>query len=461
MHRLRLACRAHPIPCDWVSGAISLVHICDSLVRPKGTVCRPLFLVAVTALSLAACGGGERPDTGINTAPLAKQTSVAGITFQSITLTPDLLVKDDDIASVSVDVTSDSINGFDIVSSETGEFVFRAYKPGSYPIKVVARDHEYEVEFTVLLNVAESSCVADFQGKNIILSYDDSPLSDYQLILPIHRVLDIPGEIGVNTDRIFEISNNDRHITINQLLELKQAGFEILSHGAGHHPLSKATLLKPVRSGEAELRTNLDSLYLNAWKTDYEWILSGGAERESIDIITSRSSGDDSYIELVMPLINSFPAYSVFYPSEIGMDIEMLQSRKILEHYDLGARHISYPFGLSDDFTVGFSRRYGYETGRDAIPHVNRFAVETLYIDSIPDPFEIASLDFAYLSEEFLNDKLSKSDSPNQFIIFFSHSWDPNLTEAKLYKLVEIAKKNGFQFTTRSESLNLTCSRLE
>ncbi len=80
---------------------------------------------------------------------------------------------------------------------------------------------------------------------------------------------------------------------------------------------------------------------------------------DPIDIITNQASDKGPYIELVMPLLNSFPAYSVFVPSQTGMNIEMKQSLDVLQEYDLGGTHISYPFGLSGDRTVEYARRYG------------------------------------------------------------------------------------------------------
>lgn len=422
---------------------------------------RCIWSVIVCTFLITACGGSDSPPVIANTPPLLKQSAVSGITFQGVTFDAKMvssIISDDNISSVSIDLLSTSSPGFDVAISDSGYASFIAYQAGVYEIDASASDGEYQIDFTLSIEVTESSCVANFTGKNIILSYDDSPLSDYDFVLPVHLDLGIPGEIGVNTDRIFEVSNNDKHLTVNQLLEIKQGGFEMLSHGAAHQPLSTTTLLRDAASGENTVHTNLDSLYRNAWKTSYEWILSGPDSSESIDIITNRSSDKGPYIELVMPLLNSFPAYSVFVPSETGMNIEMKQSLDVLEEYDLGGKHISYPFGLSDDRTVEYARRYGYVTGRDAVPHINRFEVDTLYIDSIGNPFEINSLDFAYLSEDFIKEQLNRSAEPNQFIIFFSHSWDQNLTADKIRSLAKIALESGFSFTTRSESLTVSCS---
>jgi peptidoglycan/xylan/chitin deacetylase (PgdA/CDA1 family) len=368
------------------------------------------------------------------------------------------LFSDDDLSEITVSLVPNSNESFLIGTENNGDDFFTAYRPGIFPIQVRVLDGAHEFQVDVELSVTASSCVADFEGKNIVLSYDDSPKSDYLMALPVHRELEIPGEVGVWNENVFENSNNPAHITFTELFEMQESGFEMIAHGFDHQPLASATLLRSADSGSTTLDTNIDTVFSRAGRAAYKYVLDDTEKTEIVDILGVESTDGETYIKLANSLMSDFSPYSRLYPEFNGMEREMNQSKEDLSNYGLEVKNFSYPFGLSDDRTVEFARRFGFDTGRDAVPNRNMLIVETLYIDKIFNPFEIQSLDFAYTSNEFLQEIMSSSDEEDQFIILFTHTWDKNYTKQKVRDIAAIAKQNGFNFTTRSQSLFVSCS---
>lgn len=395
-----------------------------------------------------------------NDKPILVSDIIVGETFKPIILDSsliDLLFDDDNLSAIEISLIPEVDEAFLIEKSNNQGDSFTAYKSGTFPISVRVVDGMYDYQIDLKVSVDRSNCIANFEGKNIVLSYDDSPKSDYNLALPIHKELEIPGEIGVWNQNVYENSNNSSHITMAELFEMQEAGFEIIAHGYDHQPLASATLLRAAISGSTTLETNIDSVFSRAGRANYKYVLDDNLKTEIIDIVGVGLSGSEAYIELESGLASDFSPYSLLYLAPNAMEREMKQSKENLFIYGLDVKSFSYPFGLSDDRTVEFARRYGFETGRDAVPNRNMFIVETLYIDKILNPFEIQSLDFAYTSREFLQELLSKSDERNQFIILFTHTWDSNYTQQKVRDIAKIAKMNGFNFTTRSQALSLSC----
>ena len=121
---------------------------------------RRIWSVIVCTFLITACGGSDSPPVIANTPPLLKQSAVSGTTFQGVTFDAKMvssIISDDNISSVSIDLLSTSSPGFDVAISDSGYASFIAYQAGVYEIDASASDGEYQIDFTLSIEVTESS----------------------------------------------------------------------------------------------------------------------------------------------------------------------------------------------------------------------------------------------------------------------------------------------------------------
>jgi len=289
------------------------------------------------------------------------------------------------------------------------------------------------------------------KGKNIVLSYDDTPLSDYSFIFETHKKLNIPGEISIWINNLKDKSKKTDALSLLQLKEMQDWGFDMASHSYYHTGLAPGVLLKTVNIGDLKLRSHINSVFTWSAIVPYTFNISDGKVAESISIQSVTSDEQGSFIKLRTPLRNKFPNGSLIAHSEEGLFKEIIESKAYLEQNGLKINHFTYPFGIADDRTHKFCKVGSYTSARNATPKRSLGKVKVVYEDKIENMYSINSLDFAYLSKEEIVDIIESPSSENVFIIFFSHSWDKNLTEDKISFLVEEGKKRGYKFTTRSD----------
>ena len=86
----------------------------------------------------------------------------------------------------------------------------------------------------LLLSVSSMTVCADFR---IILNFDDGYRGVYQNAFPMMRQRDLPGVLFVSTGFV----NREKNLTRKQLVELKEAGWEIGSHTVHHYNLEELT----------------------------------------------------------------------------------------------------------------------------------------------------------------------------------------------------------------------------
>ncbi|BBM65852.1 hypothetical protein VA249_24980 [Vibrio alfacsensis] len=293
------------------------------------------------------------------------------------------------------------------------------------------------------------------KGRNIVLSYDDTPIQDYDKLLPLHKKFGIPGEVAIWLNKIEDFSGQPDQLTIQQLLELQDNGFELVSHTTYHTSLGEATLIKKANKGDDKIRTNIDSTFQHASYLSGQYELKG----DTIQYIKIKKIGSDeqgTYIQLSKPLLFDFPAYSKLTISKRILEEEVELSNEYLENFGISIEHISYPFGLVDQSTVNFLKG-SLKTGRLAIPSRNWEKTDFVYERHIDDEFRINSLDFSHADDAFLENLLSSTEEKDAFIMLFTHSWDEKYTEDKLRTVVELANKYGWKFSTRTEALDLVC----
>lgn len=292
------------------------------------------------------------------------------------------------------------------------------------------------------------------KGKYVVISYDDSPKTDYTLLKDLHNKLQIPAEIGVWTNKVSSQTISKDSITINNLNELFSDGFDIINHSKDHISLGRSTLLKDHFKGETNILTNTASTYVLA----KEKLLDAFKKEEYISTHTLKrvlSFGGNTLLEIDPALSDTLNQYDYFTLNNDEIKNQILNSQEFLETNFQGTqRHFTLPFGLNSPEAEQIFEANQFISVRLATPNRNIDLVKWIYEDQIPDLFNINSVDLLYIEPEILKAYLKQTASENTFLILFTHSWDQNFSENKLTSIVNVLKNEGYKFTTRTKYFN-------
>lgn len=300
--------------------------------------------------------------------------------------------------------------------------------------------------------------VLSFTGRNIVLSYDDTPKQDYTKLFELHKALGIPAELGVWLNKLSYYNGVESDLTLDELNEMVEFGFDLVSHTTFHTSLGDASLLIRVNAGDIKIRTNINGTFLHSPNLSNDYIIESDDAAEHVRIESVGSDASGSFIKLSKPLQNSYPPYSKLKVTEEIFEEEVIFSKHELENLGYKINHISYPYGLVSEENINRLEGAGFSTGRLAIPKRNWDNYDYLYFNTLNNVYQLNSLDFAYADIDYIESILKKSrNEKNIMLILFSHSWDNNFTAEKLIAVYNLAKEYGYNFTTRDKALKNSC----
>ncbi len=192
----------------------------------------------------------------------------------------------------------------------------------------------------------------------VVIVYDDGPIEDYTQALPAHREFDAPAVTGVVTEWIGREDHlgTDR-MTLAQLEELAEAGWEIASHTTDHTAVGTAALRADTAPGDARL-------YPDHVRHGFH----GGLAVEVADgdrtvrkrVAGHGSDGTGAYVELEEGVSEAFPAGSVLrYPPE-HVRSTVAESKGELEGLGFDVETFLAPYDVFDTYSRPFvAERYG------------------------------------------------------------------------------------------------------
>ncbi len=192
----------------------------------------------------------------------------------------------------------------------------------------------------------------------VVIVYDDGPIEDYTQALPAHREFDVPAVSGVVTEWI----GREDHLgtdwmTLSQLEELADAGWEIASHTTDHTAVGTAALRADAAPGDARLYPDHVRHGFHGGLT-VEVADGDRIVRESV--AGHGSDGDGAYVELEGTLGEAFPAGSALrYPPE-QVRMTVAESKGELEALGFDVETFLAPYDVFDDYSRPFvAERYG------------------------------------------------------------------------------------------------------
>ncbi|MGA9403189.1 polysaccharide deacetylase family protein [Haladaptatus sp.] len=196
------------------------------------------------------------------------------------------------------------------------------------------------VALTAPVSLASRAAAKSSSGK-LVFIYDDSVAEDYTKTFPVHQDEDVPACSAAVSGQLGE---KDR-LTVKQLREMSNAGWEVMSHTVHHRALGPLQLAEDASKGDTKVyeRSNRHGEHPGD-----EVIISNGTKEETVTVTGKGSDDTGEYVTLKNSLEKSFIAdnSTMRYTDEI-LHSEIFDSKKQLEEDGFNAANMVLPYGIN------------------------------------------------------------------------------------------------------------------
>lgn len=280
------------------------------------------------------------------------------------------------------------------------------------------------------------SAKAATDGKCVVI-YDDSPGQDYTKTYPVHREEGAVGCVAAVTSYV----RSSGALESDQLIEMADQGWEVLSHTTNHQPLGSISLLEDVEPGQTRIAVSRalhgQSRYEGA---PLEFSDDTGAAFVGTAVGASHGSGR-SYLELASGADAGLARASnarVRFADDYVLEV-MAESKEILEGYGIEVTGLVAPYQIYDE--------------RAADLAAERYAAVANGVlgDGINEEIEPYWLNRARVVDKSKRDfeRLARHAARNDALFLLgSHSWDDRLTREKIRAMIRGVRSGGLEFTT-------------
>jgi len=275
----------------------------------------------------------------------------------------------------------------------------------------------------------------------LVFVYDDGPITDYSKAFPIHQEENAPACVGTVVNLVKAEDDLDRE----HLLEMQDAGWEILSHTMDHRALGPIEITRDVSTGDEKIYVKTD---LHAWNLGDTILISDKDSEEVATVIGGESDQSGEYLILENPVKGS---YSVENGAQERLTDDILktaiaESKSRLEEMGLEINNFVYPFG-----------RHGPRSNeiiKDHYDGVANFNYQGLNPGQGIDPYEIGRSYYRKdkMPEERLKEFLDTVEEDGLLGMFAAHTWYQDLTEDRIRLAIQEAQKRDIEIVTLTEA---------
>ena len=193
----------------------------------------------------------------------------------------------------------------------------------------------------------------------LALTFDDGYATDYEAIYPVLDERDVPASLAI----VPEWLGGDGSLTVEQLRELADEGWEVMAHGRRHRYLQAHALAADASAGDERLHLDSDHVFPDAnhgLSPEDTFEVTDGertetvtlAEKGTASVDSAGGDGDETtpYVEFEAPLGSAFDAdEAVFRPSREQVRDEIEGSKRDLQELGFEPTTFTLPYDAGDE----------------------------------------------------------------------------------------------------------------
>ncbi|WIV68555.1 polysaccharide deacetylase family protein [Natrialbaceae archaeon AArc-T1-2] len=276
----------------------------------------------------------------------------------------------------------------------------------------------------------------------VVFTYDDSPIEDYTQTFSIHQEYEVPGNAAVNPG---QMGSSDSYLTPDQLEEMVDAGWDVLSHTYKHRALGKIRLDQSLEPGDERVYVDRN----RHGRFDEDPLVIFDEENRIATEVAGRGSNDTGeFIELTNSVSTyiSDTGYTKYPEWKIQEVLEKTDTQ--LAEWGFDVSGFVYPYGrydgvaeeiVRDHYDAVVNHRWG--GGLNEIEGLDPTTMRRMYIEE----------DAA--SEEDIEVFLDKAVENDVLAIFGAHSQYETMTEERTRFTIESVLARDLEITTLSEAM--------
>lgn len=288
--------------------------------------------------------------------------------------------------------------------------------------------------------VGSAGATTGSNGK-LVFVYDDGYQEDYTQTFLIHQEEGVPGCLAIpsaNVDR------GPAFLTEEQVTEMTDAGWEVMSHGVSHEALGSVTVVSDVEPDDT--RVYVDSTVPGRTPHEVEIF---DAEKRAVASLTGRGEDDaGGYLTLESSVGASFGAEDtrVRFTEEVVRRV-LSESRRSLGERGFDVTNFVLPYGSYDQRTLELLPEY-YQ----AVANVRHGGING---GAAADPYRLGRAYFrrGSMTEAELTRHLDRVAKIDGLAILGGHSRHPKLTGERIRTAIRQAKERDIAVVTLRTAL--------
>ncbi|WP_255169878.1 polysaccharide deacetylase family protein [Natrononativus amylolyticus] len=298
---------------------------------------------------------------------------------------------------------------------------------------------------TVGTTALTTGASADVDGDGmVVFVYDDSPIEDYTSTYPIHQEYDVPGCVAACPGLM---AASDEFMDPDQLTEMYEDGWEVMSHTIDHRALGHTPLERDAESGD-------DRLYVGSnlhgdHPGDPLVVLDGDREIEAT-VAGQGVDGDDHYVELESGLEESIEATDetvVRYTEEFTREI-LEESKAMIEEWGVPVTGFVYTYDRYHGIVEELVPEY-YETTPNYRSHDGINPLDAI------DPFQLYRryIETDWATTDEIEQFMATTAEEGHLGIVSGHSQFETLPADRIEFTIEAALEHDLRIVTLQEAL--------